>query len=99
MTNHDNTQPTKNLLSADADADAEHLKWVLRLESVRAYARAQAAETAEFRLLAATLDRRVKKLEHELDTIRSSRTWRIGRLVLFPVTLARIARNRLGHND
>lgn len=78
MTENDNTQSTQEDMSAVAD----HLRWMARLESVRAFAQVQAAETAEFRLLATTLDRRVKLLEREVRVMRSSWTWRVGRVVL-----------------
>ena len=91
MTENDNTQSTQE----DTSATADHLRWMARLESVRAFAQVQAAETAEFRLLATTLDRRVKLLEREVRVMRSSWTWRVGRVVLFPVTVARVIKNRL----
>ena len=91
MTENDNTQSSQE----DTSATADHLRWMARLESVRAFAQVQAAETAEFRLLATTLDRRVKLLEREVRVMRSSWTWRVGRVVLFPVTVARVVKNRL----
>ena len=91
MTENDNTQSPQE----DTSATADHLRWMARLESVRAFAQVQAAETAEFRLLATTLDRRVKLLEREVRVMRSSWTWRVGRVVLFPVTVERVIKNRL----
>jgi hypothetical protein len=91
MTENDNTQSTQE----DTSAVADRLRWMVRMESVRAFAQVQAAETAEFRLLATTLDRRVKLLERELGMMRNSWTWRVGRVVLFPVTIARVIKNRL----
>ncbi|MSO32006.1 MAG: hypothetical protein EXQ64_04265 [Ilumatobacteraceae bacterium] len=91
MTENDNTQSTQEDMSAVAD----RLRWMARMESVRAFAQTQSAETAEFRLLAASLDRRVKLLEREVRVMRSSWTWRVGRAVLFPVTIARVIKNRL----
>lgn len=91
MTENDNTQSPQE----DTSATADHLRWMARLESVRAFAQVQAAETAEFRLLATTLDRRVKLLEREVRVMRSSWTWRVGRVVLFPVTVARVIKKRL----
>lgn len=95
MTENDNTQSTQEDMSVVAD----RLRWMARLESVRTFAQVQAAETAEFRLLAASLDRRIKIKEREIRMMRNSWTWRIGRLVLFPVTLTRIVKNRFWHTD
>lgn len=92
MTDNDKSQPTQQSLLA---AEVDRLRWMARLESVRAFAQVQAAETAEFRLLATTLDRRVKLLEREVRVMRSSWTWRVGRVVLFPVTITRVIKNRL----
>ena len=91
MTENDNTQSTQEDLSAVAD----RLRWMVRMESVRAFAQVQSAETAEFRLLATPLDRRVKLLERELGMMRNYWTWRVGRVVLFPVTIARVIKHRL----
>lgn len=96
MTENDNTQQTEESL---LPAELDHLKWMARMESVRTFAQVQAAETAEFRLLAASLDRRIKIKEREIRMMRNSWTWRIGRLVLFPVTLTRIVKNRFWHTD
>lgn len=92
MTDNDKSQPSQQSLLA---AEVDRLRWMARLESVRAFAQVQAAETAEFRLLATTLDRRVKLLERELRMMRNSWTWRVGRVVLFPVTITRVIKNRL----
>ena len=91
MTENDNTQSTQEDMSAVAD----HLRWMARLESVRTFAQVQSANSAEFRLLAASLDRRVKLLEREVRIMHNSWTWRVGRVVLFPVTIARAIKNRL----
>ena len=91
MTENDNTQSPQEYTSALS----YRLRWMVRMESVRTFAQVQAAETAEFRLLATTLDRRVKLLEREVRVMRSSWTWRVGRVVLFPVTIARVIKNRL----
>lgn len=64
-------------------------------DSVLAYAQAQAAEASEARLKVMFLERRLRILERQLDTIHSSWTWRIGRVVLFPVTLVRWSRGKV----
>ena len=64
--------------------------------AVLQFAQEQAAEAAELRLKVAFLDRRLRLAERRLDTIYSSWTWRLGRVVLFPVTLARYVRDRIG---
>ena len=64
------------------------------LEAYKEFAQARSAEAAELRVLLAQLDRRTKRAEYLLDTIYSSWTWRVGRLVLFPVSIARYVRSR-----
>ena len=58
MTENDNTQSPQE----DTSATADHLRWMARLESVRAFAQVQAAETAEFRLLAILLENKGRVL-------------------------------------
>ena len=53
------------------------------------FAQDQASEAADLRLKVLFLERRLRVLERQLETIRSSWTWRIGRLILFPITVAR----------
>lgn len=59
------------------------------------FAQEQAAEASEARLKVMFLERRLRILERQLDTIHSSWTWRIGRVVLFPVTLVRWSRGKV----
>ena len=58
------------------------------------FAQEQAAEASEARLKVVFLERRLRVLERQLETIRSSWTWRIGRVLLFPVTLMRWTRGK-----
>ena len=63
---------------------------------VMKFAQQQAAEAADLRLKVAFLEGRLRQLERRLMTIQKSWTWRLGRIVLFPVTLARYVRDRIG---
>jgi hypothetical protein len=63
---------------------------------VMKFAQQQAAEAADLRLKVAFLEGRLRQLERRLMTIQKSWTWRLGRIVLFPVTLARYVRVRIG---
>ena len=63
---------------------------------VMKFAQQQAAEATDLRLKVAFLERRLLQLERRLMTIQKSWTWRLGRIVLFPVTLARCVRDRIG---
>jgi hypothetical protein len=58
------------------------------------FAQEQAAEAAELRLKVKHLERRLRRSEARLDTIYSSWTWRMGRVILFPLTIARLIRKR-----
>jgi len=60
------------------------------------FAQEQAAEAADLRLKVVFLERRLLQMERRLSTIYTSWTWRLGRIVLFPVTLARYVRDRIG---
>jgi len=60
------------------------------------FAQKQAAEAADLRLKVVFLERRLRQMERRLDTKNSSWTWRLGRIVLFPVTLARYVRDHIG---
>lgn len=62
--------------------------------NVNAFAQQKAAEVAELRVLNEQLRRRTKRAEHLLETIYDSWTWRIGRVVLFPASAARVIKNR-----
>lgn len=60
------------------------------------FAQEQAAEAADLRLKVVFLERRLLQMERRLSTIYTSWTWRLGRIVLFPVTLTRYVRDRMG---
>ena len=55
------------------------------LEKVRAYAREQAAEAADLRLKVKFLEREHKLMHRRLTRVYKSWTWRVGRVVLFPI--------------
>jgi hypothetical protein len=63
-------------------------------DKVLKFAQAQAAEAAELRLQVKHLERRLRRAESRLRTIESSWTWKVGRVVLLPVTIARFVRRR-----
>ena len=63
------------------------------------FAQQQAAEAADLRLKVVFLERRLLQLERRLETVHSSWTWRLGRIVLFPVSIFRYIRHRLGHGS
>lgn len=65
-------------------------------QDVLRFAQEQAAEAADLRLKVVFLERRLLQLERRLLTIQKSWTWRLGRVVLFPVTLLRILKRRTG---
>jgi hypothetical protein len=58
------------------------------LENVRAYAREQAAEAAAMKTRVKFLEREQKRLQKQLSEVHSSWTWRVGRVVLFPIHIA-----------
>lgn len=60
------------------------------------FAQQQAADAADLRLKVVFLERRLLQLERRLETVHSSWTWRLGRIVLFPVSIFRYIRRRLG---
>jgi len=64
-------------------------------DSVLAYAKEQAAEAAELRLKVKHLERRLRRAEKRLETIYSSWTWKIGRIILFPLAIARWLQDRI----
>jgi hypothetical protein len=68
-----------------AEKDVEHL---------REYARQKAAEAAEYRAYNEFLLKEQKKLRRRLDRVYSSWTWRVGRVVLFPVHLSQKFRDK-----
>ena len=55
------------------------------LEKVRAYAREQAAEAADLRLKVKFLEREHELMHRRLTRVYKSWTWRVGRVVLFPI--------------
>ena len=55
------------------------------LEKVRAFAREQAAEAADLRLKVKFLEREHKLMHRRLTRVYRSWTWRVGRVVLFPI--------------
>ncbi len=65
---------------------------------VMKFAQQQAAEAADLRLKVAFLERQLLKSERRLTTIQKSWTWRLGRIVLFPVTLARHVQDRVNRS-
>lgn len=65
-------------------------------QDVLRFAQQQAAEAADLRLKVVFLERRLLQLERRLLTIQKSWTWRLGRVVLFPVTVLRILKRRTG---
>lgn len=58
------------------------------LDKVRAYARAQASEAADLRLKVKFLEREHKIMHRRLSRVYQSWTWRVGRVVLFPIHIA-----------
>ena len=62
------------------------------------FAQQQAAEAADLRLKVVFLERRLLQLERRLEAIHSSWTWRVGRVILFPVTLIRYFQRRQGES-
>lgn len=62
------------------------------------FAQQQAADAADLRLKVVFLERRLLQLERRLETIHSSWTWRVGRVILFPVTLIRYFQRRQGES-
>ena len=65
------------------------------VDDVLKFAREQAAEASELRLKVKHLERRLRRSEARLENIYSSWTWRIGRIVLFPLTIARWLEERI----
>ena len=61
------------------------------LDKVRAFARKEAAEAAELRQTVKFLKRENKQLHRRLSRVYSSWTWRVGRVVLFPVHIVQRA--------
>jgi hypothetical protein len=65
------------------------------LNTVRAYAREQAAEAADLRLKVKFLEREHVIMKRRLDRVYRSYTWRVGRVVLFPIHIAQWAMAKL----
>ena len=55
------------------------------VKKVRAFAREQAAEAADLRLMVKFLEREHKLMHRRLERVYRSYTWRVGRVVLFPI--------------
>jgi hypothetical protein len=64
------------------------------VESLREYARQKAAEAAEYKAHNEFLLREQRKLTRRLDRVYSSWTWRVGRVVLFPLHLGQKFRDK-----
>ena len=65
------------------------------LNTVRAYAREQAAEAADLRLKVKFLEREHTIMHRRLERVYRSYTWRVGRVVLFPIHIAQWAMAKL----
>ena len=65
------------------------------MKKVRAFAREQAAEAADLRLKVKFLEREHTIMKRRLDRVYRSYTWRVGRVVLFPIHIAQWAMAKL----
>ena len=65
------------------------------MKKVRAFAREQAAEAADLRLKVKFLEREHKIMHRRLERVYRSYTWRVGRVVLFPIHIAQWAMAKL----
>jgi len=65
------------------------------MKKVRAYAREQAADAADLRLTVKFLQREHIIMKRRLDRVYRSYTWRVGRVVLFPVHVVQWAMAKL----
>ena len=65
------------------------------MKKVRAYAREQAAEAADLRLKVKFLEREHKIMHRRLERVYRSYTWRVGRVMLFPIHIAQWAMAKL----
>ena len=65
------------------------------MKKVRAFAREQAAEAADLRLMVKFLEREHKILRRRLERVYRSYTWRVGRVMLFPIHIAQWAMAKL----
>ena len=65
------------------------------MKKVRAFAREQAAEAADLRLMVKFLEREHKIMRRRLERVYRSYTWRVGRVVLFPIHIAQWAMAKL----
>ena len=65
------------------------------MKKVRAFAREQAAEAADLRLMVKFLEREHIIMRRRLDRVYRSYTWRVGRVVLFPIHIAQWAMAKL----
>ena len=65
------------------------------MKKVRAFAREQAAEAADLRLMVKFLEREHKIMRRRLERVYRSYTWRVGRVMLFPIHIAQWAMAKL----
>ncbi len=65
------------------------------VKKVRAFAPEQAAEAADLRLMVKFLEREHKIMHRRLERVYRSYTWRVGRVVLFPVHVVQWAMAKL----
>jgi hypothetical protein len=65
------------------------------LNVMRAYAREQAAEAADLRLKVKFFEREHNIMNRRLDRVYRSYTWRVGRMVLFPIHVVQWAMAKL----
>ncbi len=65
------------------------------VKKVRAFAREQAAEAADLRLMVKFLEREHKIMHRRLERVYRSYTWRVGRVVLFPIHVMQWAMAKL----
>ena len=65
------------------------------MKKVRAFAREQAAEAADLRLMVKFLEREHIIMRRRLERVYRSYTWRVGRVMLFPIHIAQWAMAKL----
>jgi len=91
-----NEKEVQDLLSAgdlDTYSTEELLSLVrqlqLQLLDSREYAIGQSAEAGEARARLEMANRRIKTLKKQNQELKTSATWKIGRLILFPIHIVR----------
>lgn len=65
------------------------------MKKVRAFAREQAAEAADLRLKVKFMQREHTLMQRRLERVYRSYTWRVGRVMLFPIHIAQWAMAKL----